>query len=293
MIRRFNYKFLLTVFSIAILVFVGAGFPVGLFHSFGLVVAQSQTHIYLAQWEWITEEGQSFWQCPGGDCSGTLDLRTIPEMSIAGGIPQGYGIFTYSSQQTIPAATYLGTDLNSTLSSQQKANIKAKFKITMTSQTPLDVMWDMLTKYSDPTGQTAPKPLMPNLKNELSIHFNNQKVRTETFDILTHPHKDKVISLIQQDYRKIRDESLSASIGSNERDTYKRVLDYWKDRYRVDYRLFIPSDLPDEGILPHKTVLKDDFNKKLIDKEGVKQIRELEERMFEGHEHPSKDNHGT
>ena len=57
----------------------------------------------------------------------------------------------------------------------------------------------------------------------------------------------------------------------------------------------------DYVIMPHflggnfiaHMLLKDDFNKKLIDKEGVKQIRELEERMFEGHEHPSKDNHGT
>jgi len=56
----------------------------------------------------------------------------------------------------------------------------------------------------------------------------------------------------------------------------------------------------DYVIMPHflggdyiaHLLVKDGFNKKLIDKEGKKQFRELAERLSEGHEHPRKDHHG-
>ena len=226
-----------------------------------LLTNPPDTYIYLASWEWMTEDDASFWICPGASCTGTLDLRTIPEMSMPGGIPQGYGIFLYPSEKTIPGALFLGNDLDEILTPSVKSQVEARFKITMTSQTSLEVMWDMATKYSDPTGQNAPKPLMPSSKSELSMYFGNQKVRNEVFDILTHPHKDKVIALIQLDYRKIRNQALAKPMGNRERDTYKRVLDFWREKYAVDYKIFIPNDLPDEGILPHQTILKDNFNR--------------------------------
>jgi Kef-type K+ transport system membrane component KefB/Trk K+ transport system NAD-binding subunit len=57
----------------------------------------------------------------------------------------------------------------------------------------------------------------------------------------------------------------------------------------------------DYVIMPHflggnfvaHLLLKDDFNKKLLDVEGKKQLSELNERLHEGHEHPRKDHHGA
>lgn len=56
----------------------------------------------------------------------------------------------------------------------------------------------------------------------------------------------------------------------------------------------------DYVIMPHflggdfmaHLLVKDNFNKKEIKSEGKKQIRELSERLIEGHRHPSKDLHG-
>jgi len=57
----------------------------------------------------------------------------------------------------------------------------------------------------------------------------------------------------------------------------------------------------DYVIMPHflggdfmaHLLLKDDFSKRLLIKEGKKQLSELDERLHEGHEHPRKDHHGA
>jgi len=54
-------------------------------------------------------------------------------------------------------------------------------------------------------------------------------------------------------------------------------------------------------IMPHflgghfvaQMLIRDKFNKRKLFKEGEKQRKELEERLFEGHDHPRKDFHGT
>ena len=91
-------------------------------------------------------------------------------------------------------------------------------------------------------------------------------------------------------------------------ETNLTILDSIKDKKVI----FIPTShhindtqkLYEAGadyvIMPHflggdyvaHLLLKDDFNKKLLVKEGRKQQQELTERLMEGHEHPSKDFHG-
>ena len=54
-------------------------------------------------------------------------------------------------------------------------------------------------------------------------------------------------------------------------------------------------------IMPHflgghfvaQMLVRDKFNKKKLFKEGEKQKKELDERLFEGHDHPRKGFHGT
>ena len=46
-------------------------------------------HLYLGQWEWHTDaEDFSYWRAPGGGQSGTIDMRSLPQMAAAGGTPE-------------------------------------------------------------------------------------------------------------------------------------------------------------------------------------------------------------
>ena len=215
-------------------------------------------NIYLAQWEWFGDPDDFiYWRSPGGDCLGSLDLRSIPQLAKAGGTPEGWGLFVYDSPRSIIDSIYLGELLDQPLKNSEKNTIKSMFNLPErpTSTTVRDLPWDLLTKYSDPTGLTAAKPLMPTASLDLELHLGGfSLIRTEKFNINTHPHRDKVISLIQDDYRRARAEDIEVG-----QDHYKRVLDALEEKYKVSYSVFIPPDLPDEGKLPHSTTLTDTF----------------------------------
>ncbi|KKL94303.1 hypothetical protein LCGC14_1866040 [marine sediment metagenome] len=166
-------------------------------------------------------------------------------------------MFVYDSPRSIIDSIYLGELLDQPLKNSEKNTIKSMFNLPErpTSTTVRDLPWDLLTKYSDPTGLTAAKPLMPTASLDLELHLGGfSLIRTEKFNINTHPHRDKVISLIQDDYRRARAEDIEVG-----QDHYKRVLDALEEKYKVSYSVFIPPDLPDEGKLPHSTTLTDTF----------------------------------
>lgn len=205
----------------------------------GAVISENTNYLYLAQWEWFTEsDGNSYWRCPGGDCLGLVDLRSIPQMSKAGGVPEGYGFFVYDKPKTIKNSILLGNDLNAVYN----------------GKTILDFLWDKLTLEADPTGLTAMKPLMPNRNLDMELYLGGYSlVKSEKFDQSKHP---LVLEVVKNDYRRMRQEDIDR--GS---DNYKRVLDAWQDKYKIDYRNFIPKDLPDEGKLKHQTTITDNFNR--------------------------------
>jgi hypothetical protein len=80
-----------------------------------------ERHYYLAHWEWNTDDpNRPYWHAPRQDIVlGMIDLRNIPQMSKAGGTPQGYGFFAYDQQiDPEPGMIYLGGSLNIPLPSQ-------------------------------------------------------------------------------------------------------------------------------------------------------------------------------
>ena len=207
--------------------------------------------VYLAEWEWNDKEEQ--WQSPGGTAIGSLDLRSLPQMA-AKGTGTGYGVFVYDTPQVIPGSLDLGNDLDKPLNGGEKATLKSALKLPgmPTSATPRELLWDMLGKYADPTGVNGPKPLMPTLDNRLDLHLGGfSLIRSEPFDIATHPNRDKVVSVLQGNYRKVRVDG----------GRYKEYLDVLEKKFGVSYGTFIPADLPDEGTLPHQTTVSDNFNR--------------------------------
>src|SRR3990167_7573215 len=125
-------------------------------------------------------------------------------------------------------------------------------------------MWDVLNKYSDPDGITAPKPIMPTKELNLDLHLGGfSLIRTKSVDP-SIPEWGKIVESLKRGYRKIRTESLAGLHKYNgivDREIHLRVLNFWEEKYGVDYEQFIPGDLPDEGMRPHRTIITDDFNR--------------------------------
>lgn len=215
------------------------------------------SQVYLARWEW--DPLLLRWRSPGGTAVGLLDLRTLAQQATAAGTG-GPGIFVYASPQVIANSIDLGAVLARVLASNERSSLRTRLGLTdpiPAGVSVLDFLWNLFTLWSDPTGQTAPKPLIPGIERKLELHLGGfSPIRVEKFDIDTHPHAPKVIATLQQDYRAQR--RLDQTLG---RDTYRRLLDVWRLKYKTDPARFVPSDLPAETPLPHATTLTDAFTR--------------------------------
>lgn len=212
---------------------------------------QTRFH-YLARWEWFVQDpNNSYWRCPGGNCLGLIDLRSLPQQAKFGGPPEGWGFFVYDTPQTISKAIFLGNDLNSTL--QKKTEFQTALGISLSKSTIIDILWELLTTKADPAGQTFAKPLMPIKGGKLELHLGGYSLlRAEKFNFKKHP---LVLEVIKNDYRKNRADDIAENS-----QNYKKVLSAWESKYGIDYKNFIPQDLFDEGKLPHNTRITEDWS---------------------------------
>lgn len=138
-------------------------------------------HYYKAQWEWFCEpSGQCYWRAPGGNNTGVVDLRSNTQAGKIGGTPEGFAVFSYAEPQEIKDAEYLGTD----------------------STAVAEMVWTKLTTEADPTGETAPKPLVGRKGKEVELYIGGEKLKSEPF---TQEHKQRTIDVFQSDYRKNAD----------------------------------------------------------------------------------------
>jgi hypothetical protein len=212
------------------------------------------SQVYVAPWEWNAELLR--WRSPGGGTAiGVLDLRTVPQQATAAG-PPGLGVFVYAAPQVIAQSIDLGVILSRVLSGNERSGLRTRLGIPdaiPAGTSVLDLLWGLFTTWSDPTGQTAPRPLMPSLAQKLELHLGGfSPIRVEPFSIDTHPHAPQVIATLQHEYRAQR----AGDIASGS-ETYRRMLDKWSEEYRTDPARFIPADLPRETPLPHATTVAD------------------------------------
>lgn len=161
-------------------------------------------HYYKAQWEWFCESGRCYWRAPGGNALGAVDLRSNTQAGKFGGVPDGFGIFTYEEPQTIAGAEYLGTD----------------------ESVVADFIWTKLTTEADPTGKTAPKPLIGKLGKEVSLYLAGKKLKSEPF---TEEHRQRTVEVFQSDYREnVKEYSkglLQKWVGAKMKEIYGEMSD--------------------------------------------------------------------
>jgi hypothetical protein len=219
----------------------------------------SETHIYIAQYEWVTVDGLSFWRPPGGgthlDC---VSLQSLPQQAKAGGTPEGFGIFTYASTQTIPNSVYLGTNLKRSLTTLEKGWVRTSLgSSNITSETVLDMLWDLLTKHADPTGENGPKPLMPGADGKIKLYLGGfSLIREEQLD---SNHRGRAISVFQSDYKRNREagiplETLQKWTGATMQEIYSVKNDFVS-------RSILPFPYEDDGWREPETIIRDDFNR--------------------------------
>ena len=201
------------VFALALFVAL-----LGSFIGWTVQAAGEQQFYYMGRWEWYQEIGTKalatdfdYWRCPGGNCAGLIDLRSIPQMSRAGGTPEGYGFFVYEEPQLNPSLYYLGNSLNYPLIGSQKQWIEENLSLVqgITQSTILDVLYtDLLILNGDPTGQDRWKPLRGSLKTGVKLYLANELVKREEF---TQDHRafQGTIDVFQADYSRLKSEGMA------------------------------------------------------------------------------------
>ena len=190
----------------------------GSFIGWTAYAAEDQQFYYIGRWEWYQEvdakaqvTGFVYWRCPGGNCAGLIDLRSIPQMSMAGGTPEGYGFFVYEEPQLNPSLYYIGNSLNYPLNVSQKQWIEANLGLVqiITQSTILDVLYtDLLILNGDPTGLDRWKPLRGSLKTGVNLYLANELVKREE---LTQDHIvfQCTIEVFRADYTRLKAEGVS------------------------------------------------------------------------------------
>ena len=212
---------------------------------------------YLGQWEWNSNPVDSLyprWEAPHEEfITGAIDLRSIPQQSLAGGSPQGYAIFSYS--QTVNGMTYLGNDVNGNVPNQIKNKLKNKLGITetITGSNFVDVLWEVLTVLADPTGNTRWKPLMPGVNGRMNLKLGRAgKIKEIALVPFESPEWDNVLAVLHNDYKRMLDTEPYRVIA--------KVLDFWEHKYKVPYQTFIPNGVIQIASLPHETTITESWN---------------------------------
>jgi hypothetical protein len=227
-------------------------------------------HIYLAPWEWNTAEsppdtiGVPFWDAPlAQSCLQRIDLRPVSVQAEPGGVPQGFGLFVYNRQVSVPGAVYFGSDLKRALTRQDRDSWKGLLSISepLEGVTLEEVLWNTLTIHADATGRGRVKPLLPRANGEMSLRLPSFGLVRRKKIGPSDAEWSAVVGVLQGDYRRLRQEFLdSYPAGDSRRESYKKVLGTWRLKYGVsDHRVFIPPDLPDEGYLRPDTTIGDTF----------------------------------
>src|SRR3990167_1358332 len=223
------------------------------------VATLARADVYcIGQWVWNKDNPDNpYWEAPhavGDIVTGSIDLRSIPQMSLAGGTPQGRGLFIY---QSIPSASGLTCFANKdiTINSARRTKIENALGISGTTSTTLkDLIYEILALKGDPTGVARWKPLMPGQDGKLKVIGGRGDGVLKTTQLI--PFKGQewkyVLATIQEDYRQmVKNESF---------ETVGRWLDKLQEDYKIPYDNFIPDGVIKIAALPHHTTIMESFN---------------------------------
>lgn len=137
---------------------------------------------------------------------------------------------------------------------------------TPQGNTLADCLFDHLTNGSDPSGASACKPLVPTISGDLELYVaGHSLVKTQKFVWGVHQYTNRLRDLIRLDFRECFNNAQAGLYQDPQH--YRRILDYWCDKYGLDKRTgwqgIVPPSLRNQfpGPLPHQTTITESFNK--------------------------------
>ncbi len=203
---------------------------------------KSGLRCWFGPWQW-----SGYWHGPSGHV-GSIDLRSLEQCGSPGKL-EGFGLFA------LPSHVHPGSEYelaSGAWRSQARLRWQSAFRTPAIDGSDLrSVLWETMTRHADPLGDDRCRPLVPTTNRQYEIWLTNQR-------IVLHPFRANgaafrpVLDALKREYRQLRRDSLDGR--HHDRVHYLRCLDYWREKYGVSYQAFIPSDLPDEGLVPHETV---------------------------------------
>lgn len=210
--------------------------------------------IYFGRWQWRDEAGGFSWNPPVGAVA-NIDLRLQSEREVKV-TPTGWALFDIPGpDQTAPGLTAVADAMADTLPLGKRAALSAALNLAMQSGEALgDYIWRYLTVDRDPTGVTQCSGLLPS-KGKLRLYFGSYR-REENFTPGAGVYWPAVKAALRHQYRHRRAESFAGQLPANH---YLKILDKWREDYKLDWREFVPDDLPQELPVKHATVVTETF----------------------------------
>ena len=229
------------------------------------VSAQSGiAQVCLREWQWVTSVDGGFWQAHEPEkLVDLIDFRSLPQMSVRGGDPQGYGLFIYDAPTAgLDSRMCFSSDLERQLTSGERS----LFKTFMGHQTELtagstitDAVWESLTSRADPTGETGPKPLTVSLRHPVVLELKGYgTLRTERLS-QAGPQAN-TIAVFRADYERNR--ALVGTPNSYVLDDLRKWTGYTMRELGItDVADLLPPQYVNDGFLPPRTTFTDNFNR--------------------------------
>lgn len=214
---------------------------------------------YLSAWEWVSDKSGNCWQAPGGNAIGALDMRSLPQQSVAGGIPQGGGLFSYGSPQVGLLARMPDTPEDN-LTLAQKDVIKQVFGLPRDWVVPDKfgaAIFAALITQADPTGETRFKPLRGYGGRQLRLALGGQvfgdvACRRGGLEELA------TLVVFKSDYRRNR---TLVDQGKLPLEALQKYTGWLCQRLRVTPDEVLPPEYVSDGSKPPSTEVGDTFGR--------------------------------
>lgn len=194
----------------------------------------------------------TWWSIP--DRLGAIDLRTLPQMRLRGGAPQGYAWAIFDAPSTNPDAISLGDSLGP-VRDFLKRTIENALGLgeRLVANTLSGILWEVLTTQSDPLGLGRTKTLLPTRALRLRVACTGMDLGMRRVIPEVSAEWPGILAVLQGDYSLTRREVLAGRLPE---DHHLKVLGGLARQYRLDYREFLGNE-PDEGVLRPQTTLSE------------------------------------
>lgn len=207
---------------------------------------------------------------------GWIDLRSVLDSSVPNVMKQ-CGFFAFNKPPSEDYAVLTNGDLRESYTTSYMLDTWESITgYRPQGDTLNDLLFDHLTNGSDPDGLNACKPLMPTVNLNLDVHLGGHSlIKRVKFKFGKHFHSEKIKDVLQKRLLKIRQDAHESKIRRPivlemqvvdeeiDHEFHRRVATAICEKYNIkDFEDIRPKDWDkSETLLPHSTIITDDFNR--------------------------------